>query len=59
MKELHKQIIDQIDAFMDNSNKAIAGNSAAGARSRKNTLNLEKLFKQWRKESVAASKKQD
>lgn len=32
------------------------GNKAAGARARKNTLELEKLFKQYRKESVAASK---
>lgn len=32
------------------------GNKAAGARARKGTLELEKLFKQYRKESVAASK---
>ena len=32
------------------------GNKAAGARARKTSLLLEKQFKQYRKESIAASK---
>lgn len=39
-----------------NLGKFSEGNKAAGARARKNTLELEKLYKQFRKESVAASK---
>ena len=57
MKELAKQIIAEMSNFNNDSTLALAGNKAAGARSRKQTLNLEKLFKQWRKESVAATKK--
>lgn len=33
------------------------GNKAAGARARKTTLELEKLFKQYRRKSVESSKK--
>ncbi|MCL2412543.1 MAG: histone H1, partial [Bacteroidales bacterium] len=32
------------------------GNKAAGARARKATLELTKLFKEFRKESIEASK---
>lgn len=33
------------------------GNKAAGARARKITLELEKLFKEYRKTSIEAAKK--
>ena len=33
------------------------GNKAAGVRARRTTLELEKLFKQYRKESIEAAKK--
>lgn len=40
-----------------NLNYAAQGNKAAARRARKNTLELELLFKQYRKESIEAAKK--
>jgi hypothetical protein len=51
--EIHKVMDDlrlEMDKFVEKHNKA------AGRRSRKATLTLEKLFKQWRKATVEASK---
>lgn len=59
MNELRSKIIEEMSYFKYDSAAAVASNKAAGARSRKQTLSLEKLFKQWRKESVAATRKQD
>lgn len=39
-----------------NMTAALKGNKAAGARARKNTLELERLYKQFRKISVEAAK---
>ena len=57
MRELFAKIRNEMEAFRFDAEGALQGNKSAGARSRKQTLNLEKLFKQWRKESVAATKK--
>jgi hypothetical protein len=54
MQNLVKQIEEQITAY--NENVAVhveKGNKAAGARARKATLELTKLFKEFRKQSVA------
>ena len=54
-----KELIEQINALCDAIKVDIVKteNKAAQARVRKATLNLEKLGKQYRKESVAAAKK--
>lgn len=58
MKELYNSIQAQMIIFSkelnDNVNK---GNKSAGVRARRATLELEKLFKQYRKESIEAAKK--
>lgn len=57
MEELLIKIDEQITLFVTNSAKHLnQGNKAAGQRARKATLELEKLFKQYRKLSVEASK---
>ena len=56
MNVLRNQIMAEIANFKDDSEAACRGNKSAGARSRKATSNLDKLFKQWRKDSVAAEK---
>lgn len=57
MEELSIKIDEQITLFVTNSAKHLnQGNKAAGQRARKATLKLEKLFKQYRKLSVEASK---
>lgn len=53
MEQLVKQIQKQLEIFNQESEKFLIGNKAAGARARKATLTTEKLFKQFRKESVA------
>lgn len=53
--------IDKIQNLLTNLrvnlNYAAQGNKAASRRARKNTLELERLFKQYRKESIEAAKK--
>ena len=56
MKELIAQINGMIDAFKVDLDKS-ESNKAAGARARKASLELEKLFKEYRKVSVAEAKK--
>jgi hypothetical protein len=57
MQNLLKQIEEQIAAFTENAEAhAVKGNKAAGARARKATLELTKLFKEFRKQSVASAK---
>ncbi|MBD5223888.1 MAG: histone H1 [Bacteroidales bacterium] len=56
-----KELFDNIQAKMIEFNKELnlnvnKGNKAAGARARKASLELEKLFKEYRKRSVEASK---
>ncbi|MCL2028477.1 MAG: histone H1 [Bacteroidales bacterium] len=54
MQNLVKQIEAQIAAYSENVTAHVEkGNKAAGARARKATLELTKLFKEFRKQSVA------
>ena len=53
MKELVEKINAELEAFKNNSNSFVEkSNKAAGARARKNSLELTKLFKEFRKESI-------
>ncbi len=57
MQNLVKQIEEQIAAFKENAEAHVEkGNKAAGARARKATLELTKLFKEFRKKSVESTK---
>ncbi len=57
MKELVETIVVKLDAFKEETNKLTEkGNKAAGTRARKLSLELEKLLKEFRKESVEASR---
>ena len=57
MKELVDQIKAEYAAFVQNADAQVEkGNKAAGARARKAALNLMKLIKDFRKESVEAGK---
>ena len=53
-----KNLVDKINAkyeeFRVNAEKNVAGNKAAGLRARKATIEIEKLMKEYRKESVKA-----
>ena len=53
MKETIAKINEVIAALQADLAKAAEGNKAAAARARKATLELEKLGKQFRKESIA------
>ena len=52
MEELVKKIMETELALNKNMEDNLNGNKAAGVRARKATLALEKLFKEFRKESV-------
>lgn len=53
MQDLFDRINDEIVSFQEDSNKFLVnGNKAAGVRSRKSSLALTKLFKEWREKSV-------
>lgn len=49
-------INDKAAEFKNNAALNLNGNKAAGARARKNSLELEKMLKEYRKLSVAAGK---
>lgn len=57
MEELLQEIFEQIDVFTENADKHVRGNKSAGARARKASLNIEKLFKAYRRESILNDKK--
>ena len=58
MKELVDQIKAQMEAFSKDADaQVVKGNKAAGTRARKAALELSKLLKEFRKVSVAQSKK--
>ncbi|MCV9926614.1 histone H1 [Flavobacterium sp. LS1R49] len=58
MKDLIEKINTEIETFKGESESLIEkGVKAAGARARKSSLELEKLFKEFRKVSVEAAKK--
>lgn len=57
MKELIEKINASFDAFQkDSAAQVEKGNKAAGARARKASLDLEKLLKEFRKQSVEFGK---
>lgn len=58
MQDLLEQIKQQIALYSDNADAyANKHSKAAGARARKATLELTKLFKEFRKLSIEDSKK--
>ena len=58
MKALVEKINANIDIFKANAEaQVVKGNKAAGARARKAALDLMKDLKEFRKVSVAATKK--
>ena len=58
MKELVDQIKAQLEAFSKDADaQVVKGNKAAGTRARKAALELSKMLKEFRKVSVAESKK--
>lgn len=52
VSELAAEIKSSIESFTEDMNKAVEGNKAAGQRSRKQSLAIDKLLKEWRKLSV-------
>lgn len=52
MESLIKKINEQIEAFKVNAEKRAKGNKAAGVRARKASIELTKLFKEFRSMSV-------
>ena len=57
MKNLVEQLASNFEAFAKDAQAQVEnGNKAAGARARKVPLEIEKLLKQFRKESIAAGK---
>lgn len=58
MKDLISKINAEIETFKTEAESLTEkGVKAAGARARKSTLEIEKLLKEFRKASVAESKK--
>ena len=58
MKELIENIKDNYESFDSDANSQLeSGNKAAGTKARRFSLALEKLLKEFRKVSVAESKK--
>ena len=59
MEELVKKIEELSAAFLKDAKAQVTnGNKAAGQRARKNSLEIEKLTKEFRKVSIEAAKKQ-
>lgn len=57
MKTLVEKLNADFEAFAkDAAAQVESGNKAAGARARKVSLEIEKLLKEFRKSSIAASK---
>lgn len=57
MKELIVKINAEIEQFQKNADaQLVKGNKAAGTRARKNALEISKLMKDFRKQSVEFSK---
>lgn len=58
MKELIENIQTTFENFQADANTQLEnGNKSAGTRARKSSLELEKLLKEFRKVSIAESKK--
>jgi hypothetical protein len=58
MEKIVNKIKAEFEAFTTDSTLQIEkGNKAAGTRARKSSLELEKMLKEFRKQSLEASKK--
>lgn len=57
MRKTIKLIEEKISEFKTDLAKSGHGNKAAAARARKASLELERMFKQYRKESIEEFKK--
>ncbi|WP_424492409.1 histone H1 [Salinimicrobium sp. GXAS 041] len=58
MKDLIENIQTTFESFQKDANTQLEdGNKSAGTRARKSSLELEKLLKEFRKVSIAESKK--
>ncbi|MDT0678627.1 histone H1 [Autumnicola musiva] len=58
MKDLIEKIQTTFESFQTDANTQLEdGNKSAGTRARKSSLELEKLLKEFRKVSIAESKK--
>lgn len=58
MKNLIENIQSTFESFQTDANAQLEdGNKSAGTRARKSSLELEKLLKEFRKVSIAESKK--
>lgn len=58
MKKLIENIQSTYESFQSEANSQLEdGNKSAGTRARKSSLELEKLLKEFRKVSIAESKK--
>ena len=57
MENLLKEIQEKLDAFVKDAEAQVEkGNKAAGTRARKTSLELTKLFKEFRKQSNDSAK---
>lgn len=57
MKTIVEQLTSNFETFAKDAQAQVEnGNKAAGARARKISLEIEKLLKQFRKESIASAK---
>ena len=57
MENLLKEIQEKLDAFVKDAEAQVEkGNTAAGTRARKTSLELTKLFKEFRKQSIDSAK---
>lgn len=57
MENLLKEIQEKLDAFVKDTEAQVEkGNKAAGTRARKTSLELTKLFKEFRKQSIDSAK---
>lgn len=54
--ELFNKIKELVEVFNENTEKALAGNKSAAARSRKASVEIEKALKEYRRTSVAEGK---
>lgn len=58
MEELYEKITAAMTELAESMTQNVCkGNKTAGVRARRQSLALEKLFKQYRKESIEAAKK--
>ena len=58
MENLLKEIQEKLDAFVKDAEAQVEkGNKAAGTRARKASLELTKMFKEFRAKSIDAAKK--